>query len=221
MRWTRRQCELFPNKKVKVCGGVETDTGSKPQDIYGRLRCPILGHRYASFAHITGREDPPPHWPSGCSTEPLRDESNRAAPTKAEMNRGGELTALQSFNERAAITKFSAVGTWESISISPPFFLKRQWLRVHSAHETSDQWLLAVAIVCLAPPIHRQCISGSCWDLRKMSLPDTVLFWFRSQIAWLSFYIDNKEMVAFPRLYSLRLVSLWGERDWSFCASYY
>lgn len=113
---------------------------------------PILGHRYASFAHLTGREDPPPHWPSGCSTEPLRDESNRAAATKAEMNRCSELTALQSFNERAAITKFSAVGTWESISISPPFFLKRQWLRVHSAHETSDQWLLAVAIVCLAPP---------------------------------------------------------------------
>lgn len=108
----------------------------------------------------------------------------------------------------------------ENPSQFPPlFFLKRQWLRVHSAHETSDQWLLAVAIVCLSPPISRQCILGSCWDLRKMSLPDTVLFWFRSQIAWLSFYIDNKEMVAFPKLYSVRLFYLRGEGDWSFCAS--
>lgn len=50
---------LFPNKEVKVCGGVETDTGSQQQSVYGRLRCPILGHRYAPFAHLTGREGPP------------------------------------------------------------------------------------------------------------------------------------------------------------------
>lgn len=39
---------------------MERDTGSKRQAVYGRLRCPILGHRYAPFAHLTGREDPPP-----------------------------------------------------------------------------------------------------------------------------------------------------------------
>ena len=50
---------------------------------------------------------------------------------------------------------------------------------------------------CLSPPhppISRQCILGSCRGLRKMSLPGTVLFWFRSQIAQLSFYTDNKEI---------------------------
>ena len=50
---------------------------------------------------------------------------------------------------------------------------------------------------CLSPhhpPISRQCVLGSCRGLRKMSLPDTVLFWFRSQIAQLSFYTDNEEM---------------------------
>lgn len=39
---------------------MERDTGSKRQAFYGRLRCPILGHGYAPFAHLTGREDPPP-----------------------------------------------------------------------------------------------------------------------------------------------------------------
>lgn len=113
-----------------------------------------------------------------------------------------ELTALQSFNERATITKLSAFGTWESISISP-FFLKRQWLRIHSVHKTSDQWLLAVAIVSRPPPSVDN-VSRELLCRRKMSLPDTVLFWFRSQIAQLSFHIDNKEMVLFPKSCDLR-----------------
>lgn len=130
---------------------------------------------------------------------------------------------LQSFNERATITKLSAFGTWESISISP-FFLKRQWLRIHSAHKTSDQWLLAVAIVSPPTPISRQCILGSCWALRKMSLPDTVLFWFRSQIAQLGFYIDNKEMgsISWVLQSQNKSISVGREsrRDRSFCVSW-
>lgn len=123
------------------------------------------------------------------------------------VHQGGDegshkLTALQSFNERATITKLSAFGTWESISISP-FFLKRQWLRIHSVHKTSDQWLLAVAIVSRPPPSVDN-VSRELLCRRKMSLPDTVLFWFRSQIAQLSFHIDNKEMVLFPKSCDLR-----------------
>lgn len=62
---------------------------------------------------------------------------------------------------------------------------------------------------------------GELPGLRKMSLPDTVLFWFRSQIAQLSFYIDNKEMGSISWVLQSQNKSISVEReskrDRSFC----
>lgn len=137
------------------------------------------------------------------------------------MNICSELSMLQSFNERAAITKFSAVGTWESISIPPPLFFSEATV-IKGSFCTWNKWSMAPGschCLSLSPPISRQCILGSCWDLRKMSLPDTVLFWFRSQIAWLSFYIDNKEVGRISQALQPETRLVLGEEDWSFCPS--